>query len=76
IISFEYGDLRVHGTDIIGPNHPEEEVISIMKLNETLSLIAVVGEDLMNKQGIIADITKKVSDNGLSIYGISTVLFP
>ena len=72
IISFEYGDLRVHGTDIIGPNHPEEEVISIMKLNETLSLIAVVGEDLMNKQGIIADITKKVSDNGLSIYGIST----
>lgn len=73
IISFEYGDLRVHGTDMIsGPNHPEEEVISIMKLNETLSLIAVVGEDLMNKQGIIADITKKVSDNGLSIYGIST----
>jgi aspartate kinase len=72
IISFEYGDLRVHGTDIIGPAHPEEEVISIMKLNEKLSVIAVVGEDLMNKQGIIADITKKVSDNNLSIYGIST----
>lgn len=72
IISFEYGDLRVNGTDIIGPAHPEEEVISIMKLNEKLSIIAVVGEDLMNKQGIIADITKKVNDNNLSIYGIST----
>lgn len=72
IISFEYGDLRVNGTDIIGPAHPEEEVISIMKLNDKLSVIAVVGEDLMNKQGIIADITKKVSDNNLSIYGIST----
>ena len=72
IISFEYGDLRVNGTDIIGPAHPEEEVISIMKLNDKLSIIAVVGEDLMNKQGIIADITKKVKDNNLSIYGIST----
>ena len=72
IISFEYGDLRVNGTDIIGPSHPEEEVISIMKLNEELSVIAVVGEDLMNKQGIIADITNKVSSEGISIYGIST----
>ncbi len=72
IISFEYGDLRVNGTDIIGPAHPEDEVISIMKLNEKLSVIAVVGEDLMNKQGIIADITSKVSSNGIGIYGIST----
>ncbi|RAP52562.1 MAG: aspartate kinase [Methanosphaera sp. rholeuAM270] len=72
IISFEYGDLRVNGTDIIGPTHPEDEVISIMKLNEQLSVLAVVGEDLMNKQGIIADITNKVNDNNMSIYGIST----
>lgn len=72
IISFEYGDLRVNGTDIIGPAHPEEEVISIMKLNHPLSVVAVVGEDLMNKKGIIADISTKVSDNGLGIYGIST----
>lgn len=72
IISFEYGDLSVHGTDIIGPAHPEDEVISIMKLNDKLSVVAVVGEDLMNKQGIIADVTKKVSDEGLGIYGIST----
>lgn len=72
IISFEYGDLRVNGTDIIGPAHPEDEVISIMKLNEKLSVIAVVGEDLMNKKGIIADVTTKVSDNNLGIYGIST----
>lgn len=72
IISFEYGDLRVNGTDIIGPAHPEDEVISIMKLNEKLSVIAVVGEDLMNKKGIIADITNKVNDSNLGIYGIST----
>ncbi|WP_455646028.1 aspartate kinase [Methanosphaera sp.] len=72
IISFEYGDLRVQGTDIIGPSHSEEDVITITKLEEKLSVLAVVGEDLMNKQGIIANVTEKVSENNLSIYGIST----
>lgn len=72
IISFEYGDLRVNGTDIIGPARPEDGVISIMKLNKKLSVIGVVGEELMNKQGIIADITNKVSSNNIDIYGIST----
>lgn len=72
IISFEYGDLRVNGTDIIGPAHPEDEVISIMKLNKRLSILAVVGEDLMNKKGVIANITNKISENNLGLYGIST----
>lgn len=72
IISFEYGDLRVQGTDIIGPAHPEDDVITISKLEDKLSIIAVVGENLMSKQGIIANITQKVNENNLSIYGIST----
>ncbi len=72
IISYEYGDLRVQGTDIIGPAHKEEEVITITKIDEKLSVVAVVGEDLMSKQGIIAQITQKVDADGLSIYGIST----
>lgn len=72
IISFEYGDLRVQGTDIIGPTYSEEDVITITKLDEKLSLVAVVGENLMNKQGIIANITEKVYENNIGIYGIST----
>jgi aspartate kinase len=72
IISFEYGDLRVKGTDIIGPANPDDNVVTISMLPDKLSVIAVVGENLMSKQGIIADITSKVADNDISVYGIST----
>ena len=72
IISFEYGDLRVQGTDIIGPANPDENVVTISKLPKVLSVIAVVGENLMSKKGVISDITGKVADNGISVYGIST----
>ncbi|MCD7782025.1 MAG: aspartate kinase [Methanosphaera sp.] len=72
IISYEYGDLRVQGTDIVGPSYVEDDVITITKIEDKLSVLAVVGEDLMSKQGIIAEITQKVNEKGLSIYGIST----
>ena len=72
IISFEYGDLRVKGTDIIGPANPDDNVVTISMLPDKLSVIAVVGENLMSKKGIIADITSRVSDNDISLYGIST----
>lgn len=72
IISFEYGDLRVQGTDIIGPAYPEEDVITITKLDEQLAVLAVVGEDLMNKPGILSSITERVNEHNLTIYGIST----
>lgn len=72
IISFEYGDLRVQGTDIIGPAHEEYDVITITKCDDKLSVLAVVGENLMNQQCIIAQITQKVCENKLNIYGIST----
>ncbi|MBE6487575.1 MAG: aspartate kinase [Methanosphaera stadtmanae] len=72
IISFEYGDLRVQGTDIIGPAHPDDNIVTISILPEKLSIIAVVGENLMSKRGVIADITSKVAENNLTVYGIST----
>lgn len=72
IISFEYGDLRVQGTDIIGPAYPEEDIITIMKLDEQLAVLAVVGEDLMNKPGILSSICERVNEHDLTIYGIST----
>lgn len=72
IISFEYGDLRVQGTDIIGPAYPEEEVMTITKLDEQLAVLAVVGKDLMNKKGVLAQITQRVNEHNLRIYGIST----
>lgn len=72
IISFEYGNLRVQGTDIIGPANPEDEIVTVSKLPDKLSVIAVVGENLMNKKGVISDITSKVAENDISLYGIST----
>ncbi|MCI5867652.1 MAG: aspartate kinase [Methanosphaera sp.] len=72
IISFEYGNLRVQGTDIIGPANPDEDIITITKLDDQLAVLAVVGENLMKKQGIIAEIAQLVNAHNFIIYGIST----
>lgn len=72
IISYEYGDLRVRGTDIIGPNTTNEKVMTITMSPSKLSLLAVVGENLMQKHGVIADVTEKIRDLDINIYGIST----
>lgn len=72
IISFEYGNLRVQGTDIIGPANPDEDIITITKLDDQLVVLAVVGENLMKKQGIIAEIAQLVNAHNFIIYGIST----
>jgi aspartate kinase len=72
IISFEYGDLRVKGTDIIGPANPDQEVITTTMLPNPLSVIAVVGESLLTKQGIIAEVTDKLKQEKINLRGIST----
>ena len=72
IISYEYGDLRVRGTDIIGPNTTNEKVMTITMSPSKLSLLALVGENLMQKHGVIADVTEKIRDLDINIYGIST----
>ena len=71
IIGFEHADLSAIGTEIIGPagNH----MLKTTALNvEPISVIAVVGEEILTKTGILSELTDALSKNNINIYGIST----
>lgn len=71
IIGFEHGDLSAVGTEIIGPagNH----MLKTTALNvEPISVIAVVGEEILTKLGVLSQLTDALATNTINIYGIST----
>ncbi len=71
IIGFEHGDLSAIGTEIIGPagNH----MLKTTALNvEPISVIAVVGEEILTKIGVLSALTDALAENKINIYGIST----
>jgi aspartate kinase len=71
IIGFEHGDLSAIGTEIIGPagNH----MLKTTALNvEPISVIAVVGEEILTKTGVLSELTDALAQNKINIYGIST----
>ncbi|MDP3485228.1 MAG: aspartate kinase [Methanobacteriaceae archaeon] len=71
IIGFEHGDLSAHGTEILGPS--KNEMLKTTTLNsEPISVIAVVGEEILNKPGVLAELTDILSENEINIFGIST----
>lgn len=71
IIGFEHGDLSAVGTDIIGPS--EQEMLKTTTLHgEPISVIAVVGDGILNKTGILAELTSILAKNNMNIFGIST----
>ncbi len=71
IIGFENGDLSSPGTEIIGPS--DDEMLKTTTFNnEPISVLAVVGEEILNKPGILAELTDALSENDINIFGIST----
>ncbi|MDO8870523.1 MAG: aspartate kinase [Methanobacteriaceae archaeon] len=71
IIGFDHGDLSAHGTEILGPS--KNEMLKTTTLNsEPISVIAVVGEEILNKPGVLAELTDILSENEINIFGIST----
>ncbi len=71
IIGFDNGDLSAHGTEIIGPS--KNEMLKTTTLSsEPISVIAVVGEEILNKPGVLAELTDILSENEINIFGIST----
>jgi aspartate kinase len=71
IIGFENGDLSAPGTEIIGPS--ENKMLKTTTfIAEPISVIAVVGEEILNKPGILAELTDMLSENKINIFGIST----
>jgi aspartate kinase len=71
IIGFEHGDLSALGTEIIGP--AGDQGLKTTALNsEPISVIAVVGEEILTKRGILSTLTDTLAENDINIYGIST----
>ncbi|AXV37023.1 MAG: aspartate kinase [Methanobacteriaceae archaeon] len=71
IIGYEHGDLSAPGTEIIGPS--KNEMLKTTALNaDPISVIAVVGEEILTKTGILAELAHTLSKNDINIYGVST----
>ena len=71
IIGFEHGDLSAIGTEIIGPNGDHSLKTTALNV-EPISVIAVVGEEILTKTGVLSELTDALAKNKINIYGIST----
>ncbi|WP_407392610.1 aspartate kinase [Methanobrevibacter sp.] len=70
IINFAHGDLAAKGTRIVGPF--EGEMLKCVTLyKDPISLIAIVGEAMLNQVGLMAALTAKLADENINIYGVS-----
>ena len=70
IINFAYGDLSVKGTRITGPFKGDmTKSVSIYK--NPISLIALIGDGMLKKSGLLAKLTACLASNNINIFGIS-----
>ena len=70
IINFAHGDLSSKGTRIVGPFEGDMLKCVTMYKNP-ISLIAIVGEAMLKKTGLIANLSGKLADSDINIFGIS-----
>ena len=70
IINFAHGDLSSKGTRIVGPF--EGDMLKCVTMyNNPISLIAIVGEAMLKKTGLIAQLSGSLADSDINIFGIS-----
>ena len=70
IINFTHGDLTANGTNIIGPFEDASKK-SVTLYKDPLSIIAIVGEDMLEQVGPLKEITECLARNNINIYKIS-----
>lgn len=70
IINFVHGDLTANGTNIIGPFEDTTKK-SVTLYKDPLSIIAIVGEGMLEQVGPLKDITSCLAKNNINIYKIS-----
>ena len=70
IINFEHGDLASRGTRIVGP-FEGEMLTSVSIYKNPISLIAIVGEAMLNKVGLLASLTTGLAEEDINVFGIS-----
>ena len=70
IINFANVDLSSKGTRIVGPF--EGDMLKCVTLyKDPISLIAIVGEAMLKKVGLMAKLTTSLADDGINIFGVS-----
>ncbi|WP_407413573.1 aspartate kinase [Methanobrevibacter sp.] len=70
IINFSHGDLSAKGTRIVGPY--EGDMLKCVTLyKDPISLIAIVGEAMLKKVGLMAKLTTCLADEDVNIFGLS-----
>ena len=70
IINCSHNDLTASGTEIIGPF--EEDLIKTASLYpDPLSIIAIVGDTITAKVGLLSELTNYMADNDLNIYKLT-----
>ena len=70
IINFAHGDISAKGTRIVGPF--EGDLLKSVTLNKNpISIIAIVGEAMLKKVGLLAKLTGCLAENKINIFGIS-----
>ena len=70
IINFAHGDLSAKGTRIVGPY--EGDMLKCVTLyKDPISLIAIVGEAMLKKVGLMAKLTAGLADENVNIFGLS-----
>ena len=70
IINFEHGDLTAKGTRIVGP-FENDMLKSVTLYKNPISLIAIVGDGMLKKTGLLANVTSCLAKNDINIFGIS-----
>ena len=70
IINYNKNDLSTKGTSIIGPYEGDMTKQTYLYRNP-ISVIAIVGEEMLKKPGLLAKLTACLSDNNINILGIS-----
>ena len=70
LINFEHGDLTAKGTRIVGP-FENDMLKSVTLYKNPISLIAIVGDGMLKKTGLLANVTSCLAKNDINIFGIS-----
>lgn len=70
IISHENGDLSNPGTVIVGP-YEGKMMKTTMLYPEPISVVAIVGDGMLKKTGLLSKLTTILAKNDINIFGIS-----
>ncbi len=70
VINCSHKDLTSSGTEIIGPFEEDSQKVASLHA-DPLSIIAIVGDNLLSKQGLLSELTNYMAENDLNIYKLT-----